>query len=956
MSPERGAGGARLTAFCAALLLVLICAAPAAAKKIKPPPLPKDATWITTYTVNLTWDGVTPVVFRPDCAEESTGDPGQCARIREVPGSARLHDDLSLNEVSYVSIEPLQWLNDNQDLEVRVTDTEAVGGSGTETQTATGTSLGNYNCVVSSAQPTPFRTDKIEILPTGGGITSEEEKVPIQWNYNVFRQGVKALLSDEQSSDNPLAESLSFLCSGPAGAYPAQVGHDPRDVAIAGRQGQAIGFSVECEIELGERIPHCDSGGGALSTWLDEYGLPKLTDAQREATKGEAEVPLEKFAHNQAWESPILGGSAEEQSESRSIDYPFKDESEWAEEPFGLPNGTASWKGTIHAKVVARVVGGTIDKQTGTLQFCDPLDLPPCESKIANLFRFDIRSLFGLGPVNLQVLLPPLTGSSTTGWAATTSVSGQVVPAGKSRSARQAGGTSKPVSTVLFTGAATLSNEVASPLTLTPTAAGEAFLSEPHPATLLTATTTVAPPGGESVSKRITFTVPATEATVANAVRTEEGTPQSVTEGHAFLPLSVEVTDAHGAPVAGAAVTFAAPPSGASGTFESGDSTITVTTDSSGIASVQLRANDIPGEYSVQASVNGVSSPADFALTNTAAGGTCEFLASGSELTLESNCATSHTIDIPEGTSLNGAGHTITAVDPGAGRFEGAVLANAGKEAGVSDLTIVGDFTDGACPAGRAEDQAGIAITDASVSITGVAIDEMNKGEDNECADGDGILVDDSGGGPFTATIEHDTVDDYQDIGIEVSGADVTPQINANGVHALYDSHAAGGVVGIRVRDTTGGLLEDNNVNGGLPKDAPRDSTGILAEGTLDLAVEANSARAVNFGIALESLCPLSAANVVAHNELYEANIGVYLVAQYVAGETTCTPEVNDSEVIDNTIHGPGTFGVWLVGFANEGSYAPVVNANLVQGNTISGYLLAVDDEGTNTGIAENGE
>jgi hypothetical protein len=97
------------------------------------------------------------------------------------------------------------------------------------------------------------------------------------------------------------------------------------------------------------------------------------------------------------------------------------------------------------------------------------------------------------------------------------------------------------------------------------------------------------------------------------------GTPQSATVSTAFAaPLVVTVTDATDAPVSGVTVTFAAPGTGASGTFAGGVNT--ATTGANGEAmSVIFTANATAGAYTVSATVPGVDSSATFSLTNTAA-------------------------------------------------------------------------------------------------------------------------------------------------------------------------------------------------------------------------------------------------------------------------------------------------------------------------------------------------
>jgi len=105
------------------------------------------------------------------------------------------------------------------------------------------------------------------------------------------------------------------------------------------------------------------------------------------------------------------------------------------------------------------------------------------------------------------------------------------------------------------------------------------------------------------------------------AITEVSGSPQSATVHTAFAnPLVAKVTDSHGDPVSGKSVTFSAPSSGASGTFSNGSSTITGTTGSNGEVSETFTANTTAGgPYAVTAKVSGVSSPADFSLTNTPA-------------------------------------------------------------------------------------------------------------------------------------------------------------------------------------------------------------------------------------------------------------------------------------------------------------------------------------------------
>ncbi len=107
------------------------------------------------------------------------------------------------------------------------------------------------------------------------------------------------------------------------------------------------------------------------------------------------------------------------------------------------------------------------------------------------------------------------------------------------------------------------------------------------------------------------------------AVAATAGTPQSAVTGAAFATaLAAKVTDASGAAVAGAQVTFTTPGSGASATFPGLATTATVATGTDGVATAPaLTANATVGSYTATASVAGVSATASYALSNTAGSG-----------------------------------------------------------------------------------------------------------------------------------------------------------------------------------------------------------------------------------------------------------------------------------------------------------------------------------------------
>jgi len=96
------------------------------------------------------------------------------------------------------------------------------------------------------------------------------------------------------------------------------------------------------------------------------------------------------------------------------------------------------------------------------------------------------------------------------------------------------------------------------------------------------------------------------------------GSGQSTPVNTAFAsPLQATVLDAGSQPIPGVTVTFTAPGSGASGTFPGSLLTLTETTNNSGVAtSPTFTANSTSGNYTVVASVSGLTPTASFSLTN----------------------------------------------------------------------------------------------------------------------------------------------------------------------------------------------------------------------------------------------------------------------------------------------------------------------------------------------------
>src|SRR4030095_14363220 len=85
-----------------------------------------------------------------------------------------------------------------------------------------------------------------------------------------------------------------------------------------------------------------------------------------------------------------------------------------------------------------------------------------------------------------------------------------------------------------------------------------------------------------------------------------------------------------------------------------------------------------------------------------AASAACSFTTVKKTMTLNGNCTTTASIVVPNGVTLDGAGYTITAMDPGPGGFTGGVVQNGGASASVTNVTITASGLSVACHAGAA--------------------------------------------------------------------------------------------------------------------------------------------------------------------------------------------------------------------------------------------------------------
>ena len=165
--------------------------------------------------------------------------------------------------------------------------------------------------------------------------------------------------------------------------------------------------------------------------------------------------------------------------------------------------------------------------------------------------------------------------------------------------------------------------------------------------------------------------------------------------------------------------------------------------------------------------------PAVSLTASATSGSDCLFSTTGSTITLLNNCTTDQTILVPNRTTLDGNRHSITAVDPVGGHFLGAVVANAGTIANVTNVTVTASQLANTCDGG-VDRLRGILLDGASGSITDNTVIGINQGQSG-CQEGNAIEVRNA---PFDGThhgikmvaISGNTISDYQKTGIVANG------------------------------------------------------------------------------------------------------------------------------------------------------------------------------------------
>ena len=264
-----------------------------------------------------------------------------------------------------------------------------------------------------------------------------------------------------------------------------------------------------------------------------------------------------------------------------------------------------------------------------------------------------------------------------------------------------------------------------------------------------------------------------------------------------------------------------------------------------------------------------------------------------------------------DGWTLNGAGHTITVIDPTSGSFTGPALTNyAGATAmDIKNVHLVGNLADG-CSASLY----GIQFNGAGGSLTHSSVANIRYGTGSGCQSGNSIDITNVGG----ATRLPITVDDVQVTGFQKTGI----RANGNVALRLTDSSVASSDLDLITASNSlqisrgarayvaGNTIAGNDWDG----NADWNATGVLLYGADDVTFVRNVVNGTDTDVALY----------------------VSEASGYTAGRTTLSCNLFSRDAAADSTPTPGTaLDIWNTGVAADATLTAKIDAT---GNTVEGF------------------
>lgn len=299
----------------------------------------------------------------------------------------------------------------------------------------------------------------------------------------------------------------------------------------------------------------------------------------------------------------------------------------------------------------------------------------------------------------------------------------------------------------------------------------------------------------------------------------------------------------------------------------------------------------------------------------------CDFRLEQQTLTAQADCVTDTPVFIPDAHLMDGAGHTLTAVDPAGAHFTGGILRNRGTRADISRLKLQarGLLKSGPCDAG-ADRLRGILLQDASGSVVDSEVLDIRRnqpgGSDPEgvprgCQEGHAIEVRNTG---LTTQREvevlRNQLSGYQKVGVVVIGK-VNATITGNTLNGGGPvSHIARN--GVQLSDGATGRVTGNQAFGHSYTGADV-ATGILVAGGPYYSQA------------------FSREGLIEGNTLTNNDIGIYLSQAEADGSGPATP--TRIRVLGNTLRNDAVTN----GYVFQAGIADFGGGNIISSNVISG-------------------
>jgi hypothetical protein len=316
----------------------------------------------------------------------------------------------------------------------------------------------------------------------------------------------------------------------------------------------------------------------------------------------------------------------------------------------------------------------------------------------------------------------------------------------------------------------------------------------------------------------------------------------------------------------------------------------------------------------------------------------CTFTTVDTTLRLDADCETDTTITIPDGFTIDGRHHWITAVDPYPDKFRGAVVQAIGGTANVKRLLIRVDVAEECEPSSSPDAISGILFDGARGLITDNAVVGVGRGP--TCDEGHAIVVRNA----THAIVTNNLITDFWRVGVFVSGGYVAIEHNEITTTVLGSITESGIIFNNGAR----GSAFDNTIQVASPGTGP--VYGVLVRESDEISVFANTIGGGTWGIWLDAICQSTTTggasandNFIAENTVTALYEGIVVTAQTYPTLATCAPVVDGTQVTANRVFAPQT-GIFVGAVANDGTFTPTVSNTDVRRNRV-----------TATGSAQNG-